>query len=127
MRLVKIKRVGEPVWHYALESDVRPVCGCGCKSPGVPRNRGDGICRCFCHKRGLSRAKALCEMSLPSEGGDPMQAVQGTLFGGPTVSSMKSAAWVLVDGRGNACQSCVRRGTLLSRDEVEWHRQKVDT
>ena len=124
MKLVKVKRVHEPIWHYALETDVRPVCACGCKSPAVPRNRGDATCKCVCHRQGFAKAKALCEMGLTPRGAG---AVQPALFDEVGAAGTGRGPWKEVEGRGNACQACVRLGVLVNKDVVDWHLREVGT
>jgi hypothetical protein len=93
--LLRIKRPGDKHWHFGLANELRPLCACGCNSPGVPRKRGDTLCKCFCHTRGLRRTKAICG------------------------KDSGVASWTVVVGRDRGCMECNVKGAELTKKMVE--------
>jgi len=126
MKLIRVKRPGEVVWHFALESEIRPVCACMCVAPGVPKKRGLGNCVCFCHKLGCLRTLSLCE-KLAKKNGDLFADIerQMGLLTANELKAVKRQPWKTVIGRGSGCQTCARLGAKFTKADVEWLRKEL--
>jgi hypothetical protein len=145
MKLVRVKKVNAWLWHYALESEMRPVCGCGCKAPSLPRKRGAGLCACFCHSVGSLKTKTLCEkltekrirIALNNGEQAALDFYRRTI---PTQVALPFATvnveewspypnkgpWKIVVGRGPGCQTCAVLGMKLTKGDVLWLINRIE-
>lgn len=143
MKLLKVKRPHSTVWHYALDSEIRPVCACGCLSPAGQRKRGDGLCLCFCHGLGPRKALSLCgklavkKARIRLANGDqaaldfyrqivPTQMQLSISVKVVETSLIKPRPWSVVVGRDPGCQTCGVLGIKLTRGDLSWLLERIE-
>src|ERR1700722_13120163 len=111
MDLLRVKHPHAEFWHYAVSSEIRPVCGCGCSSSGLRKKQGDVLCRCVCHGFGLKFSLSLCEKF------NHPNVRSAILF--PRTVRISRPSWSIVKGRGRGCAQCNVLGIEATREDMK--------